>query len=58
MPFASPYFHHSAVAVSLAQQLRQPRDVDGDPARFVLGQYLGLRWVITLSSRWPAGDLQ
>jgi hypothetical protein len=32
----------SAVAVPLAQQLRQSRHVDGDPASFVFGKHLGL----------------
>jgi hypothetical protein len=34
--------HHirSSIAIRLAEQLRQPRDVGGDPPRLVLGQHL------------------
>jgi hypothetical protein len=34
-----------STGIGLPQQLRQPCDVDGDPARLVLGQHLGLERV-------------
>jgi hypothetical protein len=34
---------HSRLALALAKQLRQPRDVDGDAPRLVLRQHLGLQ---------------
>jgi hypothetical protein len=34
--------HWILAALALPQQLRQPRDVDGDPPRFVRRQHLGL----------------
>jgi hypothetical protein len=34
-----------STGIGLPQQLRQPRDVDGDPPRLVLRQHLGLERV-------------
>ena len=31
------------VALTLPEQLRQPRDIDGDPARLGGGEHLGLQ---------------
>jgi hypothetical protein len=52
---------HSRLALALAKQLRQPRDVDGDAPRLVLRQHLGLqRFGFTVSGidvreRLPVG---
>jgi hypothetical protein len=32
-----------SIAITLPKQIRQPRDVDGDPPRFVFRQHLGLQ---------------
>jgi hypothetical protein len=34
--------HRGLVPIGLPKQLRQPRDVDGDPSRLILGQDLCL----------------
>jgi hypothetical protein len=39
-PCALP--HRRSIAISLPEQLRQPRDVDGDPSRLVVRELLGL----------------
>jgi hypothetical protein len=41
--------HNRLLAFGLTQQLRQTRDVDGDPLRLILREHLGLRGFIVVA---------
>jgi hypothetical protein len=49
-------FAYALVATCLPKQLRQPRDVDSDPARLVCGEYLGLPGIVGVVARIVMGQ--